>query len=98
MNVEVHAPVEYAGDLMGDLNGRRGRISGMDTKGSTQVVRAQVPMAEMLTYQNDLISMTQGRASFSMEFDHYDYVPALQAEKIIAASRAAREGTEEEEE
>jgi elongation factor G len=98
MNVEVQAPVEYAGDLMGDLNGRRGRIQGMDTKGSTQIIRAQVPMADMLNYQNDLISMTQGRASFHMEFDHYDYVPALQADKIIAAAKAAKTGEEEEEE
>jgi elongation factor G len=98
MKVEVQAPVEYAGDLMGDMNSRRGRISGMDTKGSTQIIRAEVPMSEMLTYQNDLISMTQGRASFSMEFDHYDYVPSLQAEKIIAAARAAKTGEEEEEE
>jgi elongation factor G len=96
--VEVQAPVEYAGDLMGDFNSRRGRVSGMDTKGSTQIIRAQVPMAEMLTYQNDLTSMTQGRASFTMEFDHYDYVPQQQAEKIIAAARAARAGEEEEEE
>ena len=98
MNVEIQAPVEYAGDLMGDLNGRRGRIAGMDTKGSTQIIRAQVPMAEMLNYQNDLTSMTQGRASFSMEFDHYDFVPAMQAEKIIAAAKAAKSGEEEEEE
>ncbi len=98
MNVEVQSPVEYAGDLMGDFNSRRGRVSGMDTKGATQIIKAQVPMAEMLTYQNDLISMTQGRASFSMEFDHYDYVPQLQAEKIIAAAKAARTGEEEEEE
>ena len=98
MNVEVQAPVEYAGDLMGDINGRRGRIQGMDTKGSTQIVRAQVPMAEMLSYQNDLISMTQGRATYSMEFSHYDFVPSLQAEKIIAAAKAAKEGVEEEEE
>lgn len=98
MKVEVQAPVEYAGDLMGDFNGRRGRISGTDTKGGTQIIKAQVPMAEMLNYQNDLISMTQGRASFSMEFDHYDYVPALQADKIVAAARAARTGEEEEEE
>jgi elongation factor G len=98
MNVEIQAPVEYAGDLMGDLNGRRGRIAGMDTKGSTQFIRAQVPMAEMLNYSNDLTSMTQGRASFTMEFDHYDYVPQLQAEKIIAAAKAARSGEEEEEE
>lgn len=98
MNVEIQAPVEYAGDLMGDLNGRRGRISGMDTKGGTQIIRAQVPMAEMLSYQNDLTSMTQGRASFSMDFDHYDFVPAQQADKIIAAAKAARTGVEEEEE
>jgi elongation factor G len=98
MNVEVQAPVEFAGDLMGDMNGRRGRISGMDSKGGTQIIRAQVPMAEMLNYQNDLTSMTQGRASFAMEFDHYDYVPAPQAEKIIAAAKAAKTGVEEEEE
>ncbi len=98
MNVEVQAPVEYAGDLMGDMNGRRGRIAGMDTKGVTQIIKAQVPMSEMLNYQNDLISMTQGRASFSMEFDHYDFVPGLQADKIIAAAKAAKTGEEEEEE
>jgi len=98
MNVEIQAPVEYAGDLMGDLNGRRGRISGMDTKGATQFIKAQVPMSEMLSYQSDLTSMTQGRASFSMEFDHYDYVPQLQADKVIAAAKAARTGEEEEEE
>jgi elongation factor G len=98
MNVEVQAPVEYAGDLMGDMNGRRGRIAGMDTKGGTQIIKAQAPMSEMLNYQNDLTSMTQGRASFSMEFDHYDYVPGMQAEKIIAAAKAAKTGEEEEEE
>ncbi|HTS66946.1 MAG TPA: elongation factor G [Candidatus Acidoferrales bacterium] len=98
MNVEVQAPVEYAGDLMGDLNGRRGRIAGMDTKGNTQILRAQVPMAEMLNYQSDLTAMTQGRASFTMEFDHYDFVPQLQADKIIAAAKAAKTGEEEEEE
>jgi elongation factor G len=98
MNAEVQAPVEFAGDLMGDLNGRRGRISGMDTRGGTQIIRAHVPMSEMLNYQNDLISMTQGRGSFTMEFDHYDYVPAQQADKIIAAAKAAKAGVEEEEE
>ncbi len=98
MKVEVQAPVEYAGDLMGDMNGRRGRITGMDTRGGTQIIRAEVPMAEMLSYQNDLISMTQGRASFQMEFGHYDYVPQLQAEKVIAAAKAAKTGVEEEEE
>jgi elongation factor G len=98
MNVEIQAPVEYAGDLMGDLNGRRGRVAGMDTKGATQFIRAKVPMAEMLNYSNDLTAMTQGRASFHMEFDHYDYVPQLQAEKIIAAAKAAKTGEDEEEE
>ncbi|MCU1258672.1 MAG: translation elongation factor 2, partial [Bryobacterales bacterium] len=91
-------PVEYAGDLMGDLNGRRGKIAGMDTQGATQFIKAQVPMSEMLNYQNDLTSMTQGRASFTMEFDHYDFVPPHQTEKIVAAARAARAGEEEEEE
>ena len=98
MNVEIQAPVEFAGDLMGDLNGRRGRIGGMETKGSTQFLKAQVPMSEMLSYQSDLTAMTQGRASFSMEFDHYDFVPQLQADKIIAAAKAAKTGEEEEEE
>ncbi len=98
MKVEVAAPVEFAGDLMSDMNGRRGRITGMDTKGGTQIIRAQVPMAEMLTYGNDLTSMTQGRGSFSMESSHYDYVPAMLAEKIVAAHKAAMAGVEEEEE
>jgi elongation factor G len=98
MNVEVQAPVEYAGDLMGDLNGRRGRISGMDTQGATQFIRAQVPMSEMLNYQNDLTSMTQGRASFTMEYDHYDFVPPLQMEKIVAAAKAHQTGLEDEDE
>ena len=98
MSVEVQAPVEYAGDIMGDFNSRRGRVAGMETKGSVQFVKAQVPMSEMLTYQNDLTSMTQGRASFHMEFDHYDYVPGPQADKIVAAAKAARAGEVEEEE
>ena len=97
MNVEIQAPVEYAGDLMGDMNSRRGRIAGMEVKGNTQIIRAATPIAEMLNYQNDLTSMTQGRASFSMEFDHYDFVPQNLAEKIIAAAKAAKEGVEEEE-
>lgn len=83
---------------MGDLNSRRGRVNGMDMKGSNQVIRASVPMAEMLTYQNALTAITQGRASFSMEFDHYDFVPQQEAEKIIAKAKAARTGVEEEEE
>jgi len=74
---------------MSDVNGRRGRIGGGETKGATQIIQAMIPMAEMLTYQNDLTAKTQGRGTFTMEFDHYDYVPALQADKIIAAAKAA---------
>ena len=96
MKVEVETPTEVAGDLMSDFNGRRGRISGMDLKGTMQTIRAQVPMSEMLNYQNDLISKTQGRASFHMEFDHYDYVPAQQADKIIAAAKTHLRLEEEE--
>jgi elongation factor G len=96
MKVEVETPIDFAGDLMSDFNSRRGRISGMDIKGNLQTINAQVPMSEMLNYQNDLISMTQGRASFHMEFDHYDYVPVPQAEKIIAAAKAHMTVEEEE--
>ncbi|MBI2818929.1 MAG: elongation factor G [Acidobacteria bacterium] len=98
MNVEVYAPDQYSGDLIGDMNGRRGRIQGMDTRGNSQVVKAQVPMAEMLSYASDLTSMTQGRGTFSMEFSHYDIVPSHIAEKIIAAAKAARAGEAPEEE
>ena len=97
MKVEVETPTDFAGDLMSDFNSRRGRISGMDMKGNTQVIRALVPMSEMLSYQNDLTSKTQGRASFHMEFDHYDYVPALQAEKIVAAAKTHMTHAEDEE-
>jgi elongation factor G len=98
MSVTITSPQEYAGDIMGDLNSRRGRVSGMDIKGNSQVINAAVPMAEMLTYQNALTAITQGRASFHMEFDHYDFVPQLEAEKIIAKAKAGRTGIEEEDE
>ena len=98
MNVEIHTPMDFAGDLMGDLNSRRGRVAGMDSKGNTQIIKAQVPMAEMLSYANDLTSMTQGRASYTMEFANYDFVPGPIAEKVITAAKAARAGVEEEEE
>ncbi len=98
MNVEITIPDEFAGSIMGDLNSRRGRIQGMDNKAGKTVVKAEVPMAEMLTYGTDLTSMTQGRGSFAMEMHHYDFVPALQQEKVIAAAKAERgEVTEEEE-
>ncbi len=97
MKVEIAAPTEFAGDLMGDLNSRRGRIQGMDAKGATQVIRADVPMAEMLTYANDLTSMTQGRGSFSMEQAHYDFVPAQLADKVVEAAKRERSGKDEDE-
>jgi elongation factor G len=98
MNVEVYAPEAFAGDLIGELNGRRGRIQGMDSRGAARVIKAQVPMSEMLTYASDLTSMTQGRGTFSMEFSHYDVVPSQIAEKVIAAAKAERAGEEVEEE
>ena len=97
MNVEVYAPSDYAGDLMGDLNGRRGRISGMDTRGGATIIKAQVPMAEMLTYEQHLTSATGGRGSYHMEFSHYDEVPTHLQTKIIAAAKAERAGVEVEE-
>lgn len=90
MNVEVYAPSEYAGDLMGDINGRRGRIAGMDSRGTTTIIRAQVPMAEMLTYEQQLTSATGGRGSYQMEFSHYEEVPAHLQSKIVAAAKAER--------
>jgi elongation factor G len=98
MKVEITAPDEFAGSIMGDLNSRRGRIQGMDNKGGKTIVKAEVPMAEMLTYGAELTSMTQGRGSFTMEMDHYDFVPALQQEKIVAAAKAMRGEVAEEEE
>jgi len=90
MQVEVYAPSDFAGDLMGDLNGRRGRIAGMDTRGALTVIRAQVPMSEMLTYEQHLTSATGGRGSYHMEYSHYEEVPHQFQGKIIAAARAER--------
>jgi elongation factor G len=92
MHVEVYAPEQYSGDVMGDLSSRRGRISGSEARGSNVVVKALVPFAEMLSYATDLTSMTQGRASYSMEFSHYDFVPSEIAEKVIAHAKAERQG------
>ncbi len=83
MNVTVITPDDFMGDIMGDLNGRRGRVMGMDTEGKNQVIKAQVPLAEFLTYAPDLRSMTGGRGLYTMEFSHYDEVPAQLAEKVI---------------
>jgi len=95
MNVEITVPESYSGDIMGNLNGRRGRIQGMEPKGGSTVVKAQVPLAEMLTYASDLTSMTQGRGTYAMEMSHYDIVPQMIADKIIAAHKPSAEEEEE---
>src|SRR5450432_3707807 len=89
MHVEVYAPDQYSGDLMGHLSSRRGRISGSESRNGSVVVKALVPLSEMLAYATDLTSMTQGRASYSMEYSHYDYVPSEIADKVIAAHKLA---------
>ena len=81
MQVEITVPDEFAGAIMGDMNSRRGRIQGMDNKAGNTIIRAHAPMSEMLTYGTDLTAMTQGRGSFNMEMDHYDFVPATPAGK-----------------
>ena len=83
MNVEVFAPDQYMGDIMGDLSSRRGAVSGTETRGHTVIVKGKAPLAELLNYATTLTSMTQGRASYSMEFSHYDFVPNEMAQKII---------------
>jgi elongation factor G len=95
MKVAIEAPDEFAGALMGDLNSRRGRVQGMDSKGRTTVINAEVPMAEMLTYGTQLTSMTQGKGSYRMEVDHYEIVPQLVAEKILANAKRPVEEEEE---
>jgi elongation factor G len=98
MAVEITVPDDFAGSIMGDLNSRRGRIQGMDNKGGNTVVKAEVPMSEMLTYGVELTSMTQGRGSFNMEMHHYDVVPGQLQEKIIEKAKAERGEVKEEEE
>jgi elongation factor G len=95
MRVEIEAPDEFAGALIGDLNGRRGRVQAMETGGAGTIVRAEVPMAEMLSYSTTLTSITQGRGSFRIEMGHYDVVPQLLAEKILAAAKKPVEDSEE---
>ena len=90
MNVEITVPQENSGDILGDINSRRGRVAGMDTKGNQAVVKAQVPLSEMLSYQSTLNSITGARGSYTMELDHYDEVPSQIAQKII--QKAQEEG------
>jgi elongation factor G len=88
MAVEIVTPDEYLGDIIGDLNSRRGRIEGMEpASGGTQVIKAQVPLAEMFGYATVIRSMTQGRASYSMEPSHYEEVPRSVADEIVARTQ-----------
>jgi elongation factor G len=92
MNVEVMAPEEDMGDIMGDLSSRRGRPQGSEGMGEMHIIRAQVPLAEMLTYAPQLRSMTAGRGSFTLEFDHYEEVPSHLVDKIVAETKARKAG------
>jgi elongation factor G len=91
MDVEVSVPDEFVGDVMGSLNGRRGKISGVESRGSMQAIRGNVPMSEMLTYAADLTSMTGGKGSFTMAFSHYEEVPAHIRERIIAEAEKQKQ-------
>src|SRR5260370_10943976 len=90
MNVEVNVPPEGAGDVIGDLNGRRGRIVGMEPEGDAVAVRAQVPMSEMLTYEASLRSMTGWRGGYSIEVSHYEEGPSPPAQEVVAPPPAAQ--------
>ncbi len=87
VTIDIEVPEEYMGDVIGDLNSRRGRVQGMDSKGSNQIIKGQVPLAEILKYAPDLRSMTSGRGTFTYTESHYEEVPAFIAEKIIAESK-----------
>jgi len=91
VNIEIEIPEEYLGDVIGDLNSRRGRVMGMDTKGHHQIIKGQVPLADILRYAPDLRSITSGRGSFTYTFSHYEEVPAPIAEKIVAQSKKNKE-------
>jgi elongation factor G len=95
-NVDIIAPHDNMGDIMGDLNSRRGRVMGMDSQGKNQVIKAQVPLSELYKYINTLRSITQGRGSFTMEFSHYEEVPSQLAQEIVAAYQKEKAGKEEE--
>jgi elongation factor G len=96
MAIEVGCPDECMGDVIGDLNSRRGRVLGMDSKGSGQVIKALVPMSEILKYAPDLRSKTSGRGSFESRFSHYEEAPAPVTEKIVREAREAREAAHKE--
>jgi elongation factor G len=95
MKVEVIVPESNMGDVLGDMNSRRARVQGMDTQKGRSIVKANVPLAEMLRYTTNLRSMTGGRGYFTMEFDHYEMVPQHLAQEIIEAKRREDEDKEE---
>jgi len=97
MKVEVTTPDEYQGDLLGDINRRRGKIANIEAKDTSTVLSAEVPLAEVTTYARSLSSITGGRGSYHMEYSHYDEVPSHLQSKIIASAKAERTGAEEEE-
>jgi elongation factor G len=90
MDVDISAPTDFVGDVMGDISSRRGRVQSSEARGSTQVIQAQVPMAEMLEYASTLTSMTGGQGEFHMSFSHYEEMPAHMREKVVAESQAAK--------
>jgi elongation factor G len=94
MDLKITVPEANMGDILGDLNTRRARVQGMDTQKGRSVVSAQVPLAEVQRYTTDLRSMTGGRGVFTMEFSHYEQVPAHLAQDVIAAAAKEREKEE----
>jgi elongation factor G len=92
MSIEVSVPDECVGDVMGDLSSRRGKVQSIDTKPGGQVIKAHVPMSEILKYAPDLTSMTSGRGSFTMAFSHYEELPAQLVDKVIKEAQAAKAG------
>jgi elongation factor G len=88
MDMEIVIPEDNMGDIIGDLNSRRGRVLGMEDRGNAKVIRAQVPYSEVLMYEPDLTSITSGRGSFTMEFSRYEEIPAHLAEKVIQQAEA----------
>jgi elongation factor G len=92
MAVEVVTPEDYLGDVMGNLNSRRGRVEHLEPRGNAQAIRARVPLGEMFGYATDLRSMTQGRATFTMQFDRYEEVPASISAEIVASESAEKTG------
>ena len=91
MNLKVTVPGDLTGDIIGDLNTKRARVLGMNPEGDSNIIEAQVPLAEIQRYAIDLKSMTQGRASYTMEFDHYEEVPAQITQKIVAERQAEKD-------